>query len=292
MNISTGDYWNKLKGIAELIQNAESLLIGVGSGMTASGGLSYTDPVLAQKWYPEYFEQGDRSIIEIMHNFWPNTVNEKNAARFWGFWAKHIFHIRYEPAALKPYLDLYNIAKDKDYFICTTNVDGQLEKAGFDRKDIFSPQGDYALFQCTKPCTKEAYDNKEMIRRMLEHMVSPFEIHTDDIPRCPKCGRLLMPNLRCDDSFVEKPHVKNFNTYKTFIQKAFQKTIVLLELGVGFNTPVIIRYPFEAITLQYPNAKLIRVNTAEDIISDNILDKSVFIQEDIGKVLADILNAL
>ena len=131
-----------------------------------------------------------------------------------------------------------------------------------------------------------------MITTMLENMASPFEIHFDDIPYCPRCGSYLMPNLRCDNTFVETPHIRNIDSYKTFIQNAFENNIVLLELGVGFNTPVIIRYPFETITLQYQYAKLIRVNIAENIVSEKINDKSIFIQEDIGKALSDIMNIM
>jgi NAD-dependent SIR2 family protein deacetylase len=332
MKSSTGEYWDNIQKAAECIFNADVLLIGVGSGLTASGGLNYTDPSLAEKWYPEYFKLGKKSIIEIMSGFWPNSINRKNATAFWGFWARHIWHIRYEPQALKPYLDLFSIAshfqnsvsfgngfgqtaqKDslsikskvdfpktealenppnrKKYFICSTNVDGQLEKAGFDKNLIFAPQGDYALFQCSTPCSQDVYDNNKMITTMIENMVSPFEIRPGDIPFCPKCGNYLMPNLRCDDAFVETPHIKNADTYKTFIKNAFENNIVMLELGVGFNTPVIIRYPFEVITLQYPHAKLIRVNIADDVISKKIIDKSIFIQHDIGKVLSDILSKI
>jgi NAD-dependent SIR2 family protein deacetylase len=292
MKSSTADYWDDIQKSSECIANADVLLIGVGSGLTASGGLSYSDPVLAQKWYPDYFEQGQKSIIEIMSNFWPNTINEKKAVRFWGFWAKHIWHIRYEPQALKPYLDLFSIANRKEYFICSTNVDGQLEKAGFEKNKIFAPQGDYALFQCSKPCSQDVYDNNKMITTMLENMVSPFEICHDDIPFCQKCGNYLIPNLRCDDTFVETPHLINAVAYKNFIQTSNNKKIVLFELGVGYNTPVIIRYPFEAIALKYPNATLIRINVTDADVSKEIIEKSISIQEDIGKVLSDILNKL
>jgi len=290
MKTPTTDYWDSIQKTAECIANTSLLLIGVGSGLTASGGLNYADPSLAEKWYPEYFEQGKKSIIEIMGDFWPNTIHEKNATAFWGFWARHIWHIRYEPDALRPYLDLFSIVHSKKYFICSTNVDGQLEKAEFDKNLIFAPQGDYALFQCSKPCSQDVYNNKIMITTMLKNMISPFEINVADIPLCPKCGNFLMPNLRCDNTFVETPHITNVETYKTFIQNAFESNIVLLELGVGFNTPVIIRYPFETITLQCPNAKLIRINIAEDTISERIIEKSIFIQDDIGKVLSDVLS--
>ena len=290
MKKSTDDYWDNIHRIAELLQSADCFLLGVGAGMSASGGLNYTDPALVQKWYPHYFGQGKRSIFEILTDFWPNTISEKNAALFWGFWANHINHIRYEPIALQPYLDLYNIVKDREYFICTTNVDGQLEKAGFEKSRIYAPQGDYAFFQCAKPCSQDIYNNKEMIITMLENTVSPFEICSDDIPYCPKCDYFLIPNLRCDETFVETPHLINAEPYKIFIQNSYNKKIVLLELGVGFNTPVIIRYPFEVITSKYPNTTLVRINLTDVDVSDIIKEKSICIQDDIGKILSDILS--
>ena len=292
MSKSTSAYWDKVHQAADNIKNSDCLLIGVGSGMSASSGLDYTDTALAQKWYPEYLEQGKESITEIMSGFWPTTINENNATFFWDFWAKHIYHIRYEYDALPPYQNLFNIAKDKKHFIFTTNVDCQLYKAGFDKSSIFAPQGNYGFLQCVKPCSQEVYDNETMIKTMLENMVSPFEIREADIPCCPKCGKYLMPNLRCDHRFVEKPHIQNHTLYANFINNAHDKNLVLFELGVGYNTPVIIRYPFEAITLKYLNANLIRVNLSDASVSENIIKKSVCIQEDIGKVLSDLYDFL
>lgn len=292
MNASTKNYWDKINRITQVLQTADCFLIGVGAGMSAAGGLNYADSALAQKWYPHYFERGKKTIVEIMSLYWVTTINESNAAHYWGFWANHINHIRYEPSALKPYADLYNIVKNKDYFICSTNVDGQLEKAGFDKNRIFAPQGDYALFQCAKPCSQDVYDNKEMIKTMLENMASPFEIRDVDIPRCPKCGYFLMPNLRCDDAFVETPHLINADPYSDFIKNSSDKKIVLLELGVGFNTPSIIKFPFEAITYKHPNATLIRINLTDVEVSERNKDKSISIQDDIGKVLDDVFLTL
>ena len=292
VNIVTDSYSDKIHQAADSIKISDCLLIGVGSGMSASSGLNYADPTLAQKWYPEYFEQGKKSIIEIMSGFWPTTINKNNAAHFWGFWAKHIYHIRYEYDALPPYQNLFNIAKDKKHFISTTNVDCQLYKAGFDESSIFAPQGNYGFFQCVKPCSQEVYYNENMIHTMLKNMVSPFEIQATDIPCCPKCEKYLMPNLRCDHRFVEKPHIKNHTLYVNYINKAHDKNLVLLELGVGYNTPVIIRYPFEAITSKYPLATLIRVNLSDADVPENIVKKSVCIQEDIGKVLSDLYSLL
>ncbi len=282
----TGDYSDKILAIADAIKAAECLVIGVGSGMTSAGGLCYTDPALAAKWYPEF--TGQKSIAEIMGDFWPTAISKKNAAAFWGFWAKHIYHIRYEPDALRTYQDLRGIVGGKDYFVCSTNVDGQLEKAGFEKGNIFAPQGDYALLQCEKPCSHEVYGNRRMIETMLKNMPSPLEIRQEDIPRCPRCGRFLIPNLRCDHRFVETPHLHNMESYQSFLNDSRDKHLALLELGVGFNTPGIIRYPFEEITRQYPMATLIRVNLANAAIPDRIAERSIGLQCD----LAEFLSAL
>jgi NAD-dependent SIR2 family protein deacetylase len=284
-NASTTNCWDDIHRAASAIKSADHVVIGIGSGMTAAGGLCYTDPVLAEKWYPEYFATGKRSIIDIMSDFWPTTINKKNAAAFWGFWARHIWHIRYEAEALQPYLDLYSVVKDKDYFICSTNVDGQLEKAGFSKERIFAPQGDYALFQCQKPCSQDVYSNRAMIETMLDNMASPFEIKEEAIPHCPRCGRLLIPNLRCDFGFVEKPHIQNMEQYEDFLNDSQGKRLALLELGVGFNTPVIIRYPFEQMTKLFPDTTLIRINNNDTDVSSEIADKAICIQDDCGNVL-------
>ena len=291
-NESTKPYLNEISDAAEAIKNADHILIGIGAGMSASGGLNYSDPELAKKWYPEYFSLGKHSISEIMGDFWPTTINDKNAVAYWGFWAQHICHIRYEAKVLQPYQDLFEIVSKKDYFICSTNVDGQLEKAGFDKRKIFAPQGNYAFFQCEKPCTQDVYENKFMIDTMLENMVSPLHIRKQDIPHCPRCGRFLIPNLRCDYRFVEKPHMENLRTYQEFLDKSEDKNPVLLELGVGFNTPGIIRMPFERITAEFADAKLIRINFEDANVNPIIQNRSISIREDIQQVLMSIRDKI
>lgn len=287
-NASTINCLDDIHRAAAAIKSADRIVIGIGSGMTAAGGLCYTDPTLAKNWYPEYSAMGKNSIIEIMSGFWPTMIDKKNAAMFWGFWARHIWHIRYEAEALQPYTDLFGIVKDKDYFVCSTNVDGQLEKAGFAKEKIFAPQGDYALFQCEKPCSQDVYLNNEMIDAMLGNMTSPFEIRQEDIPRCPRCGRFLVPNLRCDYSFVEKPHLENMKQYEDFLNDAQDKKLVLLELGVGFNTPFIIRYPFEQMTKLFADTMLVRVNDRAAGVQQDIEDKAVCIQGDLLAVMQGI----
>lgn len=284
------NYSDEMARAKALITEADALVIGVGSGLTAAGGLNYADPALAEKWYPEYAAQGKHSIMEIMGGFWPNTLREQNATAFWGFWARHIWHIRYEAGVLPPYADLFALARDKDYFVVTTNVDGQLEKVGFPKDRIFAPQGDYALFQCSVPCSDAVYLNREMVEGMVAHMPNPFEIRAEDVPHCPNCGALLTPNLRCDHTFVEAPHMKHMGDYEVFIGGRHDKSLVFLELGAGFNTPGIIRFPFEQMASALPNAALVRINRDDVRAVYDVSGKGVFIKDDLTRVLREIVQ--
>lgn len=284
----TKTYWDNIGDVVELIKNDEYIVIGAGSGLTASGGINYGDEELFKKWFPEYSKMGLKNILELQSVFWDLT--EKNVRSYWGYWAKHIKNIRYNTPATKPYLTLMELLKNKEYFIASTNVDSQFEKAGFSSEKIFAPQGNYGLFQCSKPCTQDVYDNKEMIDTMINNMGDSLKIKEEDIPRCPKCGGFLVPNLRVDDTFVQEPHFSNVSKYEEFVREAKDKKLVLLELGVGYNTPGIIRYPFENITYNYPLANLIRINMSDAGVPTEIEKKAVSICEDIGKTLSDILN--
>lgn len=284
----TKTYWDNIGGATELINNADCIVIGAGSGITASGGIYYGDEELFKKWFPKYYKMGLKNILEMQSVFW--NLTEENVLSYWGYWARHIQNIRYNTPATKPYLTLMELLKNKKYFICSTNVDSQFEKAGFSSEKIFEPQGNYGLFQCSKPCTQDVYDNKEMIDRMINNMGDSLKIKEEDIPICPKCGEFLVPNLRVDNNFVQKPHFVNVFKYESFVREAKDKKLALLELGVGYNTPGIIRYPFENITYNYPQANLIRINMSDAGVPTEIERKSVSISDDIGKALNDILN--
>jgi NAD-dependent SIR2 family protein deacetylase len=189
------------------------------------------------------------------------------------------------------YLDLFNLVKDKPYFIITTNVDGQFFKAGFNRDYLFHPQGDYALFQCRRPCSDRLYDNREMIQKMLANMDdAKFQIREDDIPRCPLCGDYLERNLRIDETFVEAPHLVMRPAYEEFVNRSVSGNLLVLELGVGFNTPGIIRWPFEEITLGHRQATLVRINRDHPEVPSELIGKSVSLDQDISQVLKNLLK--
>lgn len=282
----TKSYLDKVDKIKELIDGADCIIVGAGAGLSASGGINYGDENLFKKWFPKYYDMGASSILHMQSIFWDLT--EENVLAYWGYWAQHINYIRYATEATKPYELLHNILKDKEHFIITTNVDGQFEKAGFSSEKIFAPQGEYSLFQCSQPCTDELYHNKSMVDKMLKNMGEDLKIKEEDIPKCPKCGAYLIPNLRVDHRFVEKPHMKNLSNYGEFIKSSKDKKVLLLELGVGYNTPVIIRYPFENISNRYEKAKLVRITMDNATVPKGIEEKSICIDGDIREVLENI----
>lgn len=274
---------------ARRINEADYILIGAGAGLSASGGLNYTDPELFKEWFPRLAQLGIKTIGEAISIYW--HVDDSNRRSFWAYWANHIQKIRYDAPALHPYLDLFDIVKDKNYFIITTNVDGQFVKASFDQEKIYAPQGDYGLFQCDKPCCNKVFDNRIMVDKMISNMnCDDFLIREADIPRCPICGSYLAKNLRIDHTFVEEPHMRKQKDYLDFINQSVNGKLLLLELGVGFNTPVIIRWPFEQITVEHPGASLIRINMDYPKIPDKITSKCIAFNQDITQVITEMKN--
>lgn len=286
MPSSTADCSAALHKADALIQAAESIVIGAGAGLSAAGGLNYADPALAQRWFPEYVAKGYATLLDIQGLYWYQAACRLES--YWGYWARHIAHIRYETPLLAPYRDLYTLSRGKAVFIITTNVDGQMEKAGFDPAQIFAPQGDYALFQCSRRCSDEVYDNRDQIERMIAHMPTPTDIRTEDIPYCPRCGAPLCPNLRCDHRFAEERHMRRLPAYEQFLHDADGGRLLLLELGVGYNTPGIIRFPFEEMVRARPAWTLVRINRDDADVPADLGGRAVGVRMD----LADALQAL
>lgn len=285
---STKDYSESLETAIGFLRNADAILIGAGAGLSASGGMDYSDELRAKTLFPEHYACGLTSTMEILSAVW--MVTPDNVISFWSIWCRHFNEIAYRTPLLEPYRRLFSLMRGKAYYIISTNVDGQFARAGFPEDKRFEPQGSYALFQCSKPCREEVFENRELVERMQANMPSPFAVRAQDIPRCPHCGDLLMPNLRSDGRFVEAPHMKNHASYASFIEEHKNSNMVLLELGVGLNSPGVIRYPFERIVHAFDNARLVRINltNAGTRATDG---KSVGVQADINMVLGDLLNA-
>ena len=244
---------DKIQQLRQLIADADYVLIGAGAGLSAAAGLDYAGEDFRQ----EFAEWINRYGITDLYSasFYPFKTEEE----LWAQWAKHIWFARYRPEALPLYRQLFDVVKEKNYFVITTNVDGQFEKAGFDKDRIFATQGDYAYFQPQSGSPKELYHNQDWVNQVLP-LIKDCRIPTELIPHTPD-GRPVSMNLRCDDTFVEDAHWhEQARRYQSFVEQASTKRLLLLELGVGFNTPVIIRFPFERMAAQFPQTTLVRFN--------------------------------
>lgn len=277
-----GNYSDKIKKLKTEIETADAILIGAGAGMSASAGLTYSGERFF-KYFSDFHEKYQINDI-YSGGFYPYETLEE----YWAWWSRHIYVNRYDQPIRKPYADLLELVKDKDYFVLTTNVDHQFQLNGFDKKRLFYTQGDYGLWQCSKPCHQKTYDNEELVRKMFaqqQNMKIPREL----IPLCPICKAPMTMNLRSDNTFVQdEGWYKASSRYEDFIRRHQNLRIVFLELGVGANTPVIIKYPFWQMTAKNPKATYACINYGEAFCPQEIEQQSVCINEDIKKVLEDI----
>jgi NAD-dependent SIR2 family protein deacetylase len=254
---------DSIDAIKRELDSANAILVGAGAGLSAAAGLLYTDFETFRTWFPGYHERyGLRYIYQAAFFDFP-SIEE-----YYAYWARHITKIRYDFPVGKPYTDLRTILDGRNYFVLSTNADGQFEKVGFDTTRLCTPQGDYAFFQCSTPCRETIYPNRQIVSSMLSSIGEhEFAIRTEDIPRCPNCGEPLVPNLRKDSRFVEAPWLGRFDDFRAFVRDALSGRLLLLELGVGFNTPGIIRFPFEDMVSQRTNTAMIRINKDDPEVS-------------------------
>lgn len=264
------------------LADADAVLIGAGAGLSTAAGLDYSG---------ERFRRYFSDFIETYHfpdmytgGFYPFATPEEK----WAYWSRYIFVNRYQDAPKPIYAALLRLIRDKDYFVLTTNVDHCFQKAGFDKQRLFYTQGDFGLWQCSVPCHRRTYDNEDAVLQMVERQ-REMRIPSELVPRCPKCGAPMAMNLRSDGTFVEDyGWHEAASRYVDFLNAHMNKRLLLLELGVGSNTPAIIKYPFWRITAQNPDATYVCVNSGEAECPKEIEDRSIVVNAD----LADVLEAL
>ncbi|WP_317302593.1 Sir2 silent information regulator family NAD-dependent deacetylase [Acidaminococcus timonensis] len=289
----------KVSVLQEQLANAEAVVIGAGSGFSTAAGYTYSG-----ERFEKYFADFERKYgIRDMYSggFYPYPTMEK----FWGFWCRNIWINRYAPIPSNLYGRLLALVQDKEYFVLTTNVDHCFQRSGFDKKQLFYTQGDYGLFQSRSPggaANNRTYDNYEAIRRMILHegyqigkkgeLIVPKDteigmtVPSDLVPVCPDDGNLMIPNLRCDDSFIEdQGWHQAAKRYQDFLGRHEQLPVLYLELGVGMNTPVIIKFPFWKYTRQNPNSFYACINLGEAGCDREIVKRSVCLDADISRVL-------
>lgn len=280
---STQNYSDNINRLKEKIETADAILIGAGAGLSASAGLAYSGERF-NKYFSDFKEKYG---IEDMYSggFYPYESLEE----YWAWWSRHILINRYDVEVGQPYSDLLTLVKGKDYFVLTTNVDHQFQLAGFDKKRLFYTQGDYGLWQCSKACHNKTYDNEDIVRKMTAEQQN-MKIPSELIPKCPVCGAPMTMNLRCDDSFVQdEGWYKAAERYGDFVRRHRDLNVLFLELGVGANTPAIIKYPFWQMTAQNKNAVYACVNLGMAAAPLEIEKQSICIDADIGDVLTKLL---
>ena len=277
---STENISDNIEKLKEKIHTADAVVIGAGAGLSTSAGFVYTGERF-EKYFSDFAEKYG---IKDMYSggFYPFATQEEH----WAYWSRYIYINRYMDAPKPVYDDLLKPVQDKDYFVITTNVDHCFQKAGFDKKRLFYTQGDYGLFQCSEPCCQETFDNEAVIREMVTRQEN-MKIPTELLPVCPHCGKPLTMNLRSDDKFVEdEGWHRAAERYESFLRTRAGGKILFLELGVGYNTPIIIKYPFWQMTAKNPNATYACINQGQAVCPQEIDRQAICIDADVGDILS------
>ena len=264
------------------LDEADTVLIGAGAGLSASAGFVY-DGERFERYFSDFQKKyGIRDMYS--GGFYPYASQEES----WAYWSRYVWVNRYMDPPKPVYDELLALVKDKDYFVLTTNVDHCFQKAGFDKKRLFYTQGDYGLWQCSEPCCQKTWDNEETVRRMVAEQ-RDMRVPTELVPHCPVCGRPMTMNLRCDNTFVQdEGWYAAYSRYEDFLRRHGNAKVVYLELGVGGNTPVIIKYPFWKMTYQNAKAFYVCVNLSESCCPKEIQKRSICLNRDIGTALHEL----
>ncbi|HCA05389.1 MAG TPA: Sir2 silent information regulator family NAD-dependent deacetylase [Ruminococcaceae bacterium] len=278
-------YENKISIIKEKIKNADAVIIGAGAGLSTAAGFVYS----GERFDRNFSDFGKKYGFKDMYTG-GFVMMRYSPEEFWAYWSRNIYVNRYSDPPKDTYKKLLKLVKNKDYFVLTTNVDHCFQKAGFDKRRLFYTQGDYGLFQCSVPCHDKTYDNLQTVKEMLSRQKN-MKIPSELVPQCPVCGKPMTLNLRSDDTFVQdEGWYKASERYSDFLRRHEGLNVVFLEIGVGYNTPGIIKIPFMEMTAKNPNAVYICLNYDDDFVPDVIRERSVSLKGDADKLLSDIIN--
>ena len=269
----------KTERLKELLWQADAVLAGAGAGLSTSAGFTYS----GERFRMYFLDFEKKYGFHDMYSggFYPYASLEE----YWAYWSRYIYVNRYMDAPKPVYETLLELIKEKDYFVLTTNVDHCFQKSGFEKKRLFYTQGDYGLFQCSEPCCQETWENEEIIDRMVREQ-SDMRVPAGLVPHCPHCGRPMTMNLRADDSFVQdEGWYRAAERYQDFLRRHAHGRILYLELGVGYNTPGIIKYPFWQAVYRNPEASYTCLNLGDAAAPGEIAERSLCIDGDIGEIL-------
>ena len=288
---------NGIEKLRTAINEADAVIIGAGAGISTSAGFTYS----GERFDKYFFDFAKRFGIRDMYSggFYPFPDDETR----WAWWARHIYYNRYIDTPKPVYEDLLNLVKDKDYFVITTNVDHRFQVAGFDKKRLFYTQGDYGLFQTVDGRNRKTYDNEEWVMQAMEAQgfvrdengvfqvpadgELKMQIPTELIPKCPDDWSDMAMNLRADDTFVQDDGwYAASDRYSEYLRRHKKMKVLFLDVGTGFNTPIIFKVPFWQMTEEWPDATYACLNYGEAFAPDEIKKKSICINGDIGEILS------
>ncbi len=280
MKSSIKNDWQQIEAAQEALAKADAVLIGAGSGLSTAAGFCYDGPLFAEH-FADFIQKYHFTDLYTA-GFYPYPSLEE----FWAYWSRHIYYNRYDSKPNAVYQKLYELVQNKDYFVLTTNVDHQFQLSGFAKERLFYTQGDYGLWQCSVPCHQKTYDNEEAVRRMVAEQKN-MRIPTEAIPYCPLCGQPMSMNLHCDHTFVQDAGwYAAQSRYEAFLAKHQTDRVLYWELGVGGNTPGIIKFPFWQMTASNQKAQYLCCNWGEAFCPLEIAQQSICIKQNIATVLA------
>lgn len=281
---STTAFSKQIDKLQAALDASDAVVIGAGAGLSTAAGYTYS----GERFDELFGDFAARYGFADMYSggFYPYGSLEEH----WAFWSRYIMCNRYDPIPTPLYEQLLSIVRDRDYFVLTTNVDHCFQRAGFDKQRLFYTQGDYGLFQCSKPCCQETRDNEELVRHMVANQRN-LRIPSVLVPHCPHCGAPLTMNLRSDDTFVQdKGWYAAANRYQDFLRRHNNMRVLFLELGVGGNTPVIIKYPFWQMAAKNERATYACVNFGEAVAPTEIANRSILIDAGAERVIEALVS--
>lgn len=279
----TKDYSAEAEKVRSLLNKADAIVVGIGSGLSESGGLEYENQRFVKKIFPDYHRMGYRKLSELNQMYY--DISDVNAKAFWGYWARFIKAVRYEAEVGNGYRDLLRLIRNRNYFVYTTNTDGQVQKAGFEPDRVYASEGDYAQLQCKRACCDKLYESGDLLEGMIHSMGGNLEIAGNRIPRCPYCGDYLVPHIRHDASFIDTT-LARMESYNNFINKYKDSKLVILELGVAPNSGM--SEAFNKLIKENKEAKLIRMNNEDSPISDELKAQITTITGDLDAIVAEL----
>ena len=283
---STAGFFEQLAQLRRCLDQADAVVVGAGAGLSAAAGLTYS----GERFHAHFADFERKYGIQDMYSggFYPFATREE----YWAWWSRHILINRYDAPPGAPYLNLRRLLEGRDFFVLTTNVDHQFQLSGFPKRRLFYTQGDYGLWQCARACHAKTYENESAVREMAARQ-RDMRIPSELVPRCPVCGAPMTGNLRSDDTFVEDDGWREAQArYNAFLKEHRQANVLYLELGVGLNTPGIIKLPFWAYTYENPRATYACVNLGQAFCPPEIESRSLLLDGDLGEALKQLAEGV